>query len=268
MSFWDFRTCTLLQSFQALSSDVLSLAVDENKRDTVFAAGIGTKIIQFRRVKAVSSVDGMLTESWVQIQNRKYHTHDIRTLCWVHLTPTTIQPASSKKRSPDGNVKCMNTVPLADDGGALPDFLFSGGVDSLLTILTEPMSRFSKAHRQPIRLSSFPLHGVSAINTHHRLVVGAIGNEVHVYRLGKVEIGDNVAITEGTLSTDGARFLAQIKLKGEAPVAHVYSHGDWLAAIDGNRKLHVYKFKLASRRVSVRYGLFFIYLFSFLLLFD
>ncbi|THV05977.1 WD40 repeat-like protein [Dendrothele bispora CBS 962.96] len=137
IKFWDSRTCTQLQSFQAHGADVLCLAVGPDG-SAVYSSGVDQKIIQFARVKTSQgdSESGMrFSTRWVQTSARRMHAHDVRTLAiWPSYTP--LPPSHKREMSSD-------IAPILASGGldmsvnltpaALPSSTLSKVVNPLAT---------------------------------------------------------------------------------------------------------------------------------------
>ncbi|KAJ7667897.1 WD40-repeat-containing domain protein, partial [Mycena polygramma] len=96
VKFWDSRTCTQLQTFQAHGADVLCLTVDPTGT-AVYTSGVDQKISQFFLVKT-SSAEKSSTRRWIQTSSRHMHSHDVRALAiWP---PYTTLPPSHKRQFP------------------------------------------------------------------------------------------------------------------------------------------------------------------------
>ncbi|CAK5279981.1 unnamed protein product [Mycena citricolor] len=89
VKFWDSRTCTQLQTFQAHGADVLCLAIDATGT-AVYTSGVDQKISQFCYSK--TTVGG---RKWIQTGSRRMHSHDVRALAvWPPYSP--ISPSHRK----------------------------------------------------------------------------------------------------------------------------------------------------------------------------
>ncbi|KAJ7139903.1 WD40-repeat-containing domain protein [Mycena epipterygia] len=107
VKFWDSRTCTQLQSFQAHGADVLSLTVDPTGT-AVYTSGVDQKISQFCFVKT-SSGEKLNSWRWIQTSSRRMHSHDVRALAtWP---PYTTLPPSHRRQFP------MDVAPILASGG-------------------------------------------------------------------------------------------------------------------------------------------------------
>ncbi|TFK41379.1 WD40-repeat-containing domain protein [Crucibulum laeve] len=83
VKFWDSRTCTQLQSFQAHGADVLCLTISPEGK-AVYTSGVDQKTTQFSRVKTSNSP----ATKWAQTASRRMHSHDVRSLAiWPPYTP-------------------------------------------------------------------------------------------------------------------------------------------------------------------------------------
>ncbi|KAJ7071242.1 WD40-repeat-containing domain protein [Mycena amicta] len=107
VKFWDSRTCTQLQSFQAHGADVLCLTVDPTGT-AVYTSGVDQKITQFCFVNT-SSGEKTKTRRWLQTSSRRMHSHDVRALAiWP---PYSSLPPSHKRHFP------IDVAPLLASGG-------------------------------------------------------------------------------------------------------------------------------------------------------
>ncbi|KAF9459481.1 WD40-repeat-containing domain protein [Collybia nuda] len=95
VKFWESRTCTLLQSFQGHSADVLCLTISPEGK-SVMTSGVDQKTVQFSLVKTVTSEQWGNSSSssssrWVQSCSRRMHSHDVRALAtWPPYTPLPV----------------------------------------------------------------------------------------------------------------------------------------------------------------------------------
>uniref|UniRef100_A0A6P8I1P2 U3 small nucleolar RNA-associated protein 4 homolog n=1 Tax=Actinia tenebrosa TaxID=6105 RepID=A0A6P8I1P2_ACTTE len=71
--FWDGKLGTLIESYNAHKADVLSLCINEEE-DTVFSAGVDSKIVSFKLTKKGQN------KKWIKTNSNRVHTHDVRAL--------------------------------------------------------------------------------------------------------------------------------------------------------------------------------------------
>ncbi|KAF6766256.1 U3 small nucleolar RNA-associated protein 4 [Ephemerocybe angulata] len=90
VKFWDSRTGTQLQSFQAHGADVLCMAISADGK-TVYTSGVDQKTVQFSQVKT-SSPDNSNSSStrWAQTGSKRMHSHDVRALAILVLAPAAL----------------------------------------------------------------------------------------------------------------------------------------------------------------------------------
>ncbi|KAI9460248.1 WD40 repeat-like protein [Lactarius psammicola] len=89
VKFWDSRTCTQLQSFEAHSADVLCLVVGP-EGTSVYTSGIDQKVSQFSLIGSPSKSDPILSSpaKWVRTATKRMHSHDVRGLSmWPPYSP-------------------------------------------------------------------------------------------------------------------------------------------------------------------------------------
>ncbi|KAJ7102153.1 WD40-repeat-containing domain protein [Mycena belliarum] len=107
VKFWDSRTCTQLQSFQAHGADVLCLTVDPTGT-AVYTSGVDQKISQFCLVKT-SKGEKSASRRWIQTSSRRMHSHDVRALAiWP---PYSTLPPSHRRQFP------IDVAPVLASGG-------------------------------------------------------------------------------------------------------------------------------------------------------
>ncbi|KAJ7706417.1 WD40-repeat-containing domain protein [Mycena rosella] len=107
VKFWDSRTCTQLQSFQAHGADVLCLTVDPTGT-AVYTSGVDQKISQFCHVKT-SNGEKSSSRRWIQTSSRRMHSHDVRALAiWP---PYSTLPSSHRRQFP------IDVAPILASGG-------------------------------------------------------------------------------------------------------------------------------------------------------
>lgn len=236
---WDSRTCTLRQSFNAHSADALSLCTNR-KGDALFSAGLDNKLTMFCEVKSDDSSE----PHWILSQSRKFHTHDVRAIHWMQepfydeLSPKNLKRARNNNGSTKSEVKTNN--------GPIVDFLFSGGVDTLLTVIPRPSEMFLLKNYQPTRLLPFHQESVVRFNTKRRLVVGHVDNRVVIYQLGCMS-SDTF---QNLSNSNGAKFIAEIRVKSPFVVKSVEVSDEWLVVLDSDHQLHVYYVKETGYEVS------------------
>ncbi|KAH9075802.1 WD40 repeat-like protein [Lactarius deliciosus] len=79
VKFWDSRTCTQLQSFEAHGADVLCLVIG-SEGTSVYTSGIDQKVSQFSLIKSSSKSDPISSSDtkWVRTVTKRMHSHDVR----------------------------------------------------------------------------------------------------------------------------------------------------------------------------------------------
>ncbi|CAL1696492.1 unnamed protein product [Somion occarium] len=163
VKFWDSRTCTQIQSFQAHNADVLCLTISP-EGTAIYTSGVDQKVVQFTLVKtsqssnAQSSLLSRATSRWVQSTSRRLHSHDVRALAiWPPYTPL---PPSHKRQFP------LDVAPLLASGGldmnvviapaALPASTMTKVVNPLGT---STISTFEDAYHRRLAYSSGSFNG-------------------------------------------------------------------------------------------------------------
>ena len=139
--FWDMLTGVPLKTMKVHGADVLCLAVHQNQ---VFSSGVDRKVIQFKKIKDTPS----MMNNWVVSGEKRYHSHDVRALLWVHDRPHST--------------------------------LISGGLDTLL-IMSTPVEEFP--HLKQYRMPFVPHKPKTLLAKSARLVVHPFESEIKVWSL-------------------------------------------------------------------------------------
>lgn len=74
------------------------------------------------------------------------------------------------------------------------DALVSGGVDTILSVLTEPSTRFPIIQNQPTRFSPLPSSPSISVCKARKLMMSHKGNQIDIWKLGS-------AIADGSRSS-------------------------------------------------------------------
>ncbi|EAU93462.1 U3 small nucleolar RNA-associated protein 4 [Coprinopsis cinerea okayama7 len=114
VKFWDSRTCTQLQSFQAHNADVLCLTISP-EGTAVYTSGVDQKTVQFSLIK-VASGSSVQSSRWAQTASKRMHSHDVRALAvWPPHTP--IPPSFLKQRQKARSYFPLDIAPILASGG-------------------------------------------------------------------------------------------------------------------------------------------------------
>ncbi|KAJ7107652.1 WD40-repeat-containing domain protein [Mycena crocata] len=147
VKFWDSRTCTQLQSFQAHGADVLCLTLDP-MGTAVYTSGVDQKISQFCLVKT-SGGEKTNSRRWIQTSSRRMHSHDVRALA-IWPPYTTLAP-SHRHQFP------MDIAPI----------LASGGLD--MSVVVTPAALSTNTVVKIINPISTSIHSTFEDSYHRRL---------------------------------------------------------------------------------------------------
>ncbi|KAF8499168.1 WD40 repeat-like protein [Russula emetica] len=236
VKFWDSRTCTQLQSFEAHGADVLCLVVGPDGT-SVYASGIDQKVTQFSLLESSSSKGNSTLSSstkWVRTASKRMHSHDVRGLSiWPPYTPL---PSRHRRSFP------TDVVPL----------LVSGGLDMSIVVtpaalprnstvrLTNPLATsvsatFEDAYHRRIAYSS-GAHGTVGLHLakHARLVLSAGDTDLAVWRLPErllVEEDPLLALSGEGL---GWKKVLEMSLRVQTNIvaSAISDDGCWLAVSD------------------------------------
>ncbi|KAI0271535.1 WD40-repeat-containing domain protein [Gloeopeniophorella convolvens] len=187
VKFWDSRTCTQLQSFEAHGADVLCLTVGPDG-NSVFTSGVDQKVSQFSLIRASPSEGASILSSptrWVRTASKRMHSHDVRGLSiWPPYSPV---PPSHRRTFP------VELAPLLVSGGldmslvvtpaALPQ---STAVRIVNPLATSAAATFEDAYHRRIAYSSGS-HGTVGVHLakQARLVLSASDTNLTVWRFSK-----------------------------------------------------------------------------------
>ncbi|KAF7339657.1 WD-REPEATS-REGION domain-containing protein [Mycena sanguinolenta] len=232
--FWDSRTCTQLQSFQAHGADVLCLTVDPTGT-AVYTSGVDQKITQFCFVKT-SGGDKSSARRWIQTSSRRMHSHDVRAL--VIWPPYTTLPPSHKRQFP------MDIAPILASGGldmsvvVTPAALPTSTVVKIVNpISTSTHSTFEDSYHRRLAYSSGPSSS-SAIHVAReaRLLCCARDAGLGIWRINKkpARTADEEATTEGDIDAAGWEKVLDMELNVHTNLlaTAISSNGRWLVLSD------------------------------------
>ncbi|KAF5384706.1 hypothetical protein D9757_006197 [Collybiopsis confluens] len=168
VKFWDSRTSTQIQSFQAHGADVLCLAVGSDGT-AAYSSGVDQKLVQFSRVKTSKAAENSEIRSstrWVQSASRRMHAHDVRSLAiWP---PFTSLPPSHKRQYP------TEIAPI----------IASGGLDMsvVVTPAALPSSTLVSKVTNPLGTS---VHATFEDSYHRRLAYSSGASSTSAIRLAR-----------------------------------------------------------------------------------
>ncbi|KAI0296605.1 WD40 repeat-like protein [Russula brevipes] len=236
VKFWDSRTCTQLQSFEAHGADVLCLMIGPDGT-SVYTSGVDQKVTQFSVVKSSSSTGNSILSSptrWVRAASKRMHSHDVRGLSmWPPYTPL-----------PSPHRRCFPTdvAPLLVSGGldmslvvtpaALPRSTTARIANPLSTSVT---ATFEDAYHRRIAYSS-GAHGTVGLHLakRARLVLSTGDTGLAVWRLPEkpsLEEGPSLALSgEGP----GWHKVLEMSLSVQTNLvaSAISDDGRWLAVSD------------------------------------
>ncbi|KAI9366854.1 WD40-repeat-containing domain protein [Zopfochytrium polystomum] len=175
---------TLNSRVKSHLADVLCMAVSVDASEyVVFSSGVDRKVVQYRRnafpesrasasrgnSRKDSKVEGSV---WVACGERRYHSHDVRSLA-CYRSPSTSQLGA----------------PLLHI-----DVLVSGGIDTTLTVAS-PATNFPSPCKLN-RMAPFPQRTPISVAYDARLMLAREADRVKVWSLGAVHPADSAAIVE------------------------------------------------------------------------
>ena len=239
-----------MQSFHAHKSDILSLAANQ-EGSVLFAAGIDGKTTMFNLVEsAPNTFTPSGTVEWTMTHTRQFHTHDIRSLVlleWIDCPP----PMVSRKRALPAPPSGARPPQKQSSGRVLFDHLISGGVDTQLTVLSNPIPRFPHTSVQPVRLPPFPKQPMAHLCRGKRLLLTHDDDRLSLWKIGTSQPTCEAAalpevVKEPTAIPlpvqQGPEFLLDIRVRDGMHIlcSDIHRDGSWIAACDAEN-VHLYR---------------------------
>ncbi|KAI3655087.1 hypothetical protein MP228_000467 [Amoeboaphelidium protococcarum] len=174
---WDLVTGALVQSLiEAHVGAVVALSSALDRKSFV-SCGMDGKIALY------NYVDGAGNTPYQKLVSRKLHTHDIYAVEWLQVSGRLFSPSMS---SNSGNKRKLTAQAGKDSVNPLIyDAFISGGVDTMLTILNSPQSKFIQSCVQPARIASFSSGRYKTFfSAQSNLLISLIDQQIQVYSLG------------------------------------------------------------------------------------
>ncbi|KAJ7275263.1 WD40-repeat-containing domain protein [Mycena haematopus] len=233
VKFWDSRTCTQLQSFQAHGADVLCLTIDPTGA-AVYTSGVDQKITQFCFVKTFGG-ERSSARRWIQTSSRRMHSHDVRALAiWP---PYTTLPPSHKRQFP------MDVAPILASGGldmsvvVTPAALTTNAVVKIVNpISTSIHSTFEDSYHRRLAYSSGP-SSTSAVQLAReaRLLCCARDAGLSIWRINQkpVSAPEEESTTEDIDAAGWEKVLdMELNVHSNLLATAISSDGHWLVLSD------------------------------------
>ncbi|KAL6601980.1 WD40 repeat-like protein [Neocallimastix sp. 'constans'] len=146
VQFWDSKMGTLIKGYKEVhKADVLCLTSTEDGA-YVFSSGVDRKIVRFSTVTNTNQKGRKSKEQWVVAGERRYHSHDVRSLIVCEQYNT----------------------------------LLSGGVDT--TVVTCELNSFPFG--KVIHLQSFPSKPLIQLSKSKKLMMCQLNNTIELWKLG------------------------------------------------------------------------------------
>jgi U3 small nucleolar RNA-associated protein 4 len=177
LTFFQWDHGTLKKVIKAHFADVLCLAY--SKSGKVFSSGVDARIVQTNLVTYDSTVNKKST--WVNSNQRKYHTHDVRSLLCLDERPNNC--------------------------------LISGGIDGGL-IIAESITDFANASIK--RLPLFPQRSPVSVAAGAKMVSCLFDDNIKLWKLGQVlefDSNDSLIADQQKLEHLKYRKLLELKMK-------------------------------------------------------
>jgi len=148
VQFWDSKMGTLIKGYKEVhKADVLCLTSTEDGA-YVFSSGVDRKIVRFSTVTNTNQKGRKSKEQWVVAGERRYHSHDVRSLIVCEQYNT----------------------------------LLSGGVDT--TVVTCELNSFPFG--KVIHLQSFPSKPLIQLSKSKKLMMCQLNNTIELWKLGDI----------------------------------------------------------------------------------
>ncbi|KAI0085618.1 WD40-repeat-containing domain protein [Irpex rosettiformis] len=226
VKFWDSRTCTQLNSFQAHGADVLCLTISP-EGTVVYSSGVDQKVVQFSYIKtaqpstANSSLISRTSHRWVQSISRRLHSHDVRALAiWPPHTPL---PPSQRH---------LRQFPLD-----IAPILASGGLD--MSVVVTPAALPSSTITKVINPLSTSTVATFEDSYHRRLAYssgGWAGSAVSVARRARLMLCQrDSAISVWKIFEKSGKRREGNEEEGEGPLPGM---GGWEPVLDMDLSVH------------------------------
>lgn len=158
VKFWDSRTGTQLQSFQAHGADVLCMTINP-EGTAVYTSGVDQKVVEFHSIKTTSTEQSSIlsrsSTRWIQSVSRRLHSHDVRALAiWPSYSPL---PPSHRRQFP------LDVAPVVASGGldmsviVTPAALPTSTITKVINPLeTSQITTFEDSYQRRLPYSSGP----------------------------------------------------------------------------------------------------------------
>ncbi|KAI3632044.1 hypothetical protein MIR68_009880 [Amoeboaphelidium protococcarum] len=176
---WDLITGTLVQSLIETHVGAVVALSSTLDRKSFVSCGMDGKIALY------NYVDGAGNTPYQQLVSRKLHTHDIYAIEWLQVSSRLFTPSRSTN---SGNKRKLTVQAMVGKDSAHPliyDAFISGGVDTMLTVLNSPQSKFIQSFVQPARIASFSSGRYKMFfNAQSNLLISLINQQIQVYSLG------------------------------------------------------------------------------------
>ncbi|TFK23110.1 U3 small nucleolar RNA-associated protein 4 [Coprinopsis marcescibilis] len=189
VKFWDSRTCTQLQSFQAHNADVLCLAISP-EGTAVYTSGVDQKTVQFSLIKVQASTGASATKNvrWAQTSSKRMHSHDVRALA-IWPPYTAIPPSFIKQQHKNRSYFPIDVAPVLASGGLdmnlvlAPAALPSSSVVKVVNPLnTSTVANFEDAYHRRV---AYSLDGRVQVAKAARLVSCIREAGITIWRISK-----------------------------------------------------------------------------------
>ncbi|KIY69643.1 WD40 repeat-like protein [Cylindrobasidium torrendii FP15055 ss-10] len=245
VKFWDSRTCTQMQSFQAHGADVLALTISP-EGTAVYSAGVDQKIVQFSFVKTQKGEKKAVgARRWIQATSRRYHSHDIRALSvWPPHSP--LPPSHKRPIPPD-------VAPVLISGGLDMSLVVTPAAvpSSTVVKVTNPLvtsteSTFEDSYQRRVSYPPGPSN-TSAIHVSRasRLVSCLHDTSVSVWKVNDLRPEDAPPLPEGEEESGWEKLLdMDLSVHTNLIASAISEDGKWLAVSD------YYEAKLFSLSIS------------------
>ncbi|KAI8905491.1 WD40-repeat-containing domain protein [Gorgonomyces haynaldii] len=186
VSFWDPHVGILKKMVKAHMADVLCIAVAKNGR--VFTSGVDRRMVQLEHVDN--------KQKWVMTGQKRYHTHDVRSLIYIEERPY--------------------------------DCLVSGGVDMSL-IISSPVNDFKNMKQQ--RMPTYPQKSIISVASELRLALGTFDDHLQLFALGALTDPTTTVNDRDRLEHMHQRQILQLKVKGNTNLlcSAISADGTWIA---------------------------------------
>ncbi|KIJ37349.1 hypothetical protein M422DRAFT_260007, partial [Sphaerobolus stellatus SS14] len=232
VKFWDSKTSTQLQTFEAHGADVLCLTLGPEGK-TVYTSGVDQKLCQFSLINVKSSSSSGASQKWAQTTSRRLHSHDVRAISvWPPYVP--VKSKTFPKPAPQ--------VPLLVSGGLDMSLLVCPCASDPESVALAPPSgtqpTFPESYVQRIPYST-GLSSAVQLAREARIIMNRNSSSLSFWKLKKIAIPGELGLLDLEMdekdreASDWEKILdMELVTQTSLLASAISSNGEWVAASD------------------------------------